>query len=64
MGAELPKLRSLKSTPVLAPMARPLGASAKSIDTAPLLLVDIETDEGVIVIAVRPPRPLWPCQSF
>ena len=40
-------LRSLTATAVAVPMARPLGTSARSIDTASLLLIDLETDEGV-----------------
>ncbi|HEV2675019.1 MAG TPA: enolase C-terminal domain-like protein [Aliidongia sp.] len=43
-----PTLRSLKATAVAVPMARPLGTSAQKIDTASLLLVDLETDQGVI----------------
>ena len=44
-----PKLtiRSLRSTGVLVPMARPLGTSARTIRSAPLLLLDLETNEGV-----------------
>ncbi len=40
-------LRSLTATPVVVPMKRPLGTSVQSIDTASLLLVDVETNEGV-----------------
>lgn len=38
---------ALKATPVLVPMARPLGTSAATIASAPLLLVEIVTREGV-----------------
>lgn len=41
-------LRSLTGTAVAVPMRRPLGTSARSIDTAALLLVDLATDEGVV----------------
>lgn len=41
------KIRSIKSTPVAVPMARPLGTSAQTIRTAPLLLIDLETEEGI-----------------
>jgi mandelate racemase len=40
-------LRSLSATGVMLPMARPLGTSAQRIDVASLLLVDLQTDEGV-----------------
>lgn len=45
----IPKLtiRSLRSTAVVVPMARPLGTSAQTIRSAPLLLIDLETEEGV-----------------
>jgi mandelate racemase len=40
-------LRSLFATAVALPMKRPLGTSAQTIDSASLLLVDPETDEGI-----------------
>jgi mandelate racemase len=40
-------LRSLSATAITLPMKRPLGTSAKTIDAASLLLVDLETEEGV-----------------
>lgn len=40
-------VRALRSTPVVVPMARPLGTSAQMLRTAPLLLIDLETAEGV-----------------
>jgi mandelate racemase len=40
-------LRSLAGTAVKLPMKRPLGTSAKSIDEACLLLVDLLTEEGI-----------------
>lgn len=45
----LPKLtlRSLTATAVVVPMKRPLGTSVSSIDKAALLLVDLQTNEGV-----------------
>ncbi len=46
MAASL-TLRALRSTPVLVPMARPLGTSAQTLRHAPLLLIDLETDQGV-----------------
>jgi mandelate racemase len=44
---ELPVLRALSATPVLVPMKRPLGTSAQTITHAALLLVDLDTNEGV-----------------
>lgn len=40
-------LRSLTATPVVVPMKRPLGTSVQTIDTASLLLLDVDTNEGV-----------------
>lgn len=40
-------LRSLSATAVKLPMTRPLGTSVQKIDAASLLLVDLQTDEGV-----------------
>lgn len=39
-------LRALTATPVDVPMRRPLGTSARTIDRASLLLVDLATEEG------------------
>lgn len=40
-------LRALRATPVAVPMKRPLGTSVQAIREACLLLLDLETDEGV-----------------
>ena len=40
-------LRSLRTTAVDVPLARPLGTSARTMRTAPLLLIDLETGEGI-----------------
>lgn len=40
-------IRSLRAVAVDVPMARPLGTSARTMRTAPFLLIDLETDEGV-----------------
>ncbi|HVF64782.1 MAG TPA: enolase C-terminal domain-like protein [Casimicrobiaceae bacterium] len=47
---ETPKLtvRSLDVRAVNAPLARPVRTASGSIDTAPLVLVDVTTNEGVI----------------
>ena len=45
----LPRLtiRSLRAVPVTVPMTCVLGTSAAAVRAAPLLLVDLETHEGV-----------------
>ena len=40
-------IQSLRTTALSVPMQRPLGTSAQVVRTAPLLLVDLETEEGV-----------------
>jgi mandelate racemase len=40
-------IRALRTTALAVPMKRPLGTSAQVVRTAPLLLVDLETDQGV-----------------
>jgi len=47
--AILPQLtiHSIKAVGVLVPMARPLGTSAQTITHAPLMLIDLLTEEGV-----------------
>ncbi len=39
--------RDLRATPVEVPMSIPLGTSAATLRDAPLLLIDVETEEGV-----------------
>ena len=48
-GRESPKLtiRGARTTPVLVPMNFALGTSAARVTEAPLLLIDLETEEGV-----------------
>ena len=46
-------LRSLKARPVAVPMARPLCTGVWTISTAPLLLVDLETNEGSLGARTR-----------
>ncbi len=41
------KLRDLRTVPVEVPMSIPLGTSAATLRAAPLLLIDVETEEGV-----------------
>ena len=40
-------IRNVRATPVLVPMNFVLGTSAQAVREAPLLLVDLETEEGV-----------------
>src|SRR5579859_1169855 len=47
MATPLLTLRAIRTTAVDVPMARPLGTSAQTIRTAPLLLIDLETEEGI-----------------
>lgn len=49
VGMETPALtiRSLRTVAVEVPMKLPLGTSAATIRAAPLLLIDLETEEGV-----------------
>jgi mandelate racemase len=48
MHANVPlTLRSLSARAVAVPMRRPLGTSVETIKVAPLLLVDLETEEGI-----------------
>jgi mandelate racemase len=40
-------LRAVRTTAVHVPMKRPLGTSARRMDIAPLVLIDVDTNEGV-----------------
>lgn len=40
-------IRAIRTTTVGVPMARPLGTSAGTVTTAPLSLIDLETEEGI-----------------
>src|SRR3977135_3623326 len=40
-------IRSLRTVAVNVPMKRALGTSARRMDVAPLVLIDLETEEGV-----------------
>ena len=42
------KIRAIKGRPVAAPMKRPLHTSIAAVTEAALLLIDLETDQGVI----------------
>src|SRR5437870_10609335 len=48
MTTTLPlKIRSIRTVAVHVPMKRALGTSARRMDVAPLVLIDLETEEGV-----------------
>ena len=41
-------LRSIQTRAVEVPMARPLGTSAQTMNSAPILLIDMQTEEGIV----------------
>ncbi|HUF81564.1 MAG TPA: enolase C-terminal domain-like protein [Burkholderiales bacterium] len=47
MKAQSLTIRNLRATPVKVPMTYVLGTSAQAVREAPLLLVDLETEEGI-----------------
>jgi mandelate racemase len=47
MGKTTPAIRSVKARAVVAPMARPVKNAFGVIDAAPLVLIDVSTDQGV-----------------
>jgi mandelate racemase len=47
MGAPRLTIRAIRAIPVMAPMTYVLGTSAGAVRSAPLLLVDLETEEGI-----------------
>lgn len=47
MTAPVPIITGFRAVTVNVPMARPLGTSADTVRHAPLLLIDIETDQGI-----------------
>lgn len=48
MTASVLKVRSIEARPVRVPMRRALGTSAMKVTQAPLLLVDLHTDQGLV----------------
>ena len=40
-------IRAVRTVAVHVPMKRPLGTSARRMDTAPLVLIDVDTEEGI-----------------
>ena len=47
MAEEVPTIKGLRARPVNVPMARPLATAGGAVTTAPLVLVDLETDHGL-----------------
>ena len=47
MDTSPPKIRSLRATPVNVPLARPHPTASGMVGSAPLVLVDLETDQGL-----------------
>ncbi len=47
MTADTLTVRSIVATPVVVPMRRALGTSVMQVTQAPLLLIDLETEEGI-----------------
>ncbi len=47
MKVETLKVRGVRARPVAAPMKRPLATSSGTVNVAPLLLIDLETDAGI-----------------
>ena len=47
MDASLPKIRRLRATPVNVPLARPHPTAGGLVSSAPLVLMDLETDQGL-----------------
>jgi mandelate racemase len=63
----LPTIQSLRVRPVLAPMPRPLRTASGAIPAAPLVLIDVQTDQDVIgraYIFCYTPLVLKPLCSF
>ena len=40
-------IQAVRTVAVHVPMKRPLGTSARRMDTAPLVLIDVETEEAI-----------------
>lgn len=47
MGQTIPAIRAVRARAVVAPISRPVKNAFGVIDSAPLVLIDIETDQGV-----------------
>ncbi|WP_375412820.1 hypothetical protein [uncultured Bradyrhizobium sp.] len=47
MSAAIPAIRSVRARAVVAPIARPVKNAFGVIEAAPLVLIDVETDQGI-----------------
>ena len=47
MSAIVPAIRSVKARAVIAPISRPVKNAFGVIEAAPLVLIDVATDQGV-----------------
>ena len=47
MSKSVPAIRNVKARGVVVPIARPVKTAFTTIDAAPLVLIDVETDQGV-----------------
>jgi len=47
MSTTIPAIRSVKARAIVAPIGRPVKTAFTTIDAAPLVLIDVETDSGV-----------------
>ncbi|GAN76276.1 mandelate racemase/muconate lactonizing protein [Acidisphaera rubrifaciens HS-AP3] len=48
MAMAIPTLRSIRARAVDVPMARPLGTSAQTMRTAPILLIDLHCEDDIV----------------
>jgi mandelate racemase len=48
VDASPPSVRSLRATPVNVPLARPHPTASGVVGSAPLVLLDLETDQGLV----------------
>ena len=47
MSKSVPAIRSVKARGLVVPIARPVKTAFTTIDAAPMVLIDVETDQGV-----------------
>ena len=47
MSATTPAIRSVKARAVIAPISRPVKNAFGVIEAAPLVLIDVATDQGI-----------------
>ena len=50
MGKATPAIRNVKARAVVTPLARPVKNAFGVIDVAPLLLIDVATDQGITAL--------------